>query len=68
MNVNKIETLLCFAFQHSDGPFNIEYSFDGGKEFVSLNKETIKVLSDQEFVHFIKLDDRNNNERRWRDR
>ena len=66
MNLDKIETLLCFAFQSGD-IFNIKIEFEGGVEYCRLSKEEIKICSNSEWCKFISISEPKK-ERRWRQR
>lgn len=66
MNLDKISSLLCFAFQ-DEGPFQIKLVFDGGTEETLLTREEIKTCSDSEFCQSLDFSKRISN-RRWRDR
>lgn len=67
MNLDKIDVLLCFAFQHGDGPFNVFVTMTSCSEHLSLYKQGIFTISDQEEIISISLSQRKE-ERRWRDR
>lgn len=67
MNLDKLEPLLCFAFQLGDGPFKIKVIYDDHFEWLNILKDDIDKLSDLESVLSIEIVSYSI-ERRWRDR
>lgn len=45
MNLDKLTALLCFAFQESEGPFNVDVKFCNSIVRMRLMKNEIKKLS-----------------------
>lgn len=45
MNLIKIDTALCFAFQQSEGPFKICIQYNNKKEWKQYSRSEIKDLS-----------------------
>lgn len=50
MNLNKLDIMLCFAFQESEGPFKICIQYKNKKEWSQYFREDIKILSDSDNV------------------
>lgn len=58
MNINKLETMLCLAFQESDGPFDIVIRFRNNEKLpwrISASKEEIKKFSNEDCIEYIAL-------------
>lgn len=67
MIVEKLDAMLCLAFQNSEGPFKVKVSYLDHYDWLELSKSEIESLSDLEPV--IKIEIVNVlPERRWRDR
>lgn len=67
MNLSRIDALLTFAFQHTDGLIGVAVRYWDHYEYLQLTPAEIKKLSENEKVVMIELDQRQD-ERRWRDR
>lgn len=71
MNLNKLDLMLCFAFQESDGPFNVEVKFNSpikdNPEYFLLSKKEISNISLWDEVNSISIY-LPFKERRWRKR
>lgn len=68
MNLDNLNTLLCFAFQVSDGPYPITIiRINGSKEDRLITKEELFKLSEDPDISVIYLAEETK-ERRWRDR
>lgn len=67
MNLNKLDVMLCLAFQESDGPFSVLVTSNTHKYTIELTKVLIKELSDKDFIISIEIID-SVSDRRWRKR
>lgn len=69
VDLSKLDSLLCFAFQHSNGPFDVVITKKDNFNYVLLTKQDILDISDQEDIISIKLAERiTTKSRRWRKR
>ncbi len=57
MNLSKLDPMLCLAFQESDGPFYIKITKIKEISFAKMNKEDIKLLSDDPDILTIEIID-----------
>lgn len=66
VDLSKVDNLLCFAFQHGDGPFDVLITKKDNFNYVLLTKQDILSISDQEDIISIKLSERiATKSRRW---
>lgn len=66
MNLDKIDTALCFAFSVGEGPFYIKITYTDQVVYRWITSEIIKLISDNPCVVNIELDQRLIDDRRWR--
>lgn len=68
MNINKLDPMLCLAFDlYPEGPYPVSTFFGELREFHLLSREEIDFLSECIFCTHIRIED-TKKDRRWRER
>jgi hypothetical protein len=67
MKINKLDVMLCLAFQGGEGPFDVKVSYSDRIEWSKYTKQQIEDLSDLDAIVSIEIC-LPRSERRWRDR